>query len=81
MVESNNNGQDDSEHILKAFETCKENGIIHFEQKNYSAFTPISMTGLSASLSTRIYFVEFRNNVVVIFSICQRTLPSICLEI
>ncbi|KAL0064865.1 hypothetical protein AAF712_008118 [Marasmius tenuissimus] len=46
MVESNNNGQDDSEHILRAFETCKENGIIHFEQRNYSAFTPISLTGL-----------------------------------
>ncbi|KAL0571248.1 hypothetical protein V5O48_010718 [Marasmius crinis-equi] len=46
MVASNDNGTDDSAHILQAFDACKENSIIHFEQKNYSAFTPVSLVGL-----------------------------------
>ncbi|KAF9256201.1 putative endopolygalacturonase [Marasmius fiardii PR-910] len=46
VVEGNNDGTDDSQHILQAFESCKENGVIQFQQRNYSAYTPISLTDL-----------------------------------
>uniref|UniRef100_A0A0W0G391 galacturonan 1,4-alpha-galacturonidase n=1 Tax=Moniliophthora roreri TaxID=221103 RepID=A0A0W0G391_MONRR len=45
-VERNDDGSDDSQHILDAFEACKTDGTITFQQANYSAFTPISLTGL-----------------------------------
>ncbi|KAG7087713.1 hypothetical protein E1B28_013660 [Marasmius oreades] len=46
VVDANNNGADDSEHILQAFDSCKENSVIRFQQTNYSAHTPVSLTGL-----------------------------------
>ncbi|KAF9054257.1 pectin lyase fold/virulence factor [Panaeolus papilionaceus] len=38
---------DDSPAILKAFTDCQKDSIITFAPANYSAFTPISLTGLS----------------------------------
>jgi len=39
--------EDDSPTILKAFSDCRVNSVITFSQANYSAFTPISLDGLS----------------------------------
>jgi hypothetical protein len=46
-VQRHTNGSDDSEFILKAFQDCMVDSVITFEKANYSAFTPISLTGLS----------------------------------
>lgn len=46
-VTHNDNGTDDSEHILKAFTDCATDSVITFSQANYSAWTPVSLTGLS----------------------------------
>ncbi|KXN82448.1 putative exopolygalacturonase C [Leucoagaricus sp. SymC.cos] len=37
---------DDSSAILKAFMDCQVDSVITFSQANYSAFTPVSLTGL-----------------------------------
>jgi galacturan 1,4-alpha-galacturonidase len=39
--------EDDSPAILKAFTDCQADSVITFSQANYSAFTPVSLTGLS----------------------------------
>jgi len=39
--------EDDSPAILKAFSDCQVDSVITFSQANYSAFTPVSLTGLS----------------------------------
>ncbi|KAH7097874.1 pectin lyase fold/virulence factor [Auriculariales sp. MPI-PUGE-AT-0066] len=43
---SEDDGADDSPAILTAFQDCKLDSVITFEQKNYSALTPISLTDL-----------------------------------
>lgn len=40
--------EDDSPAILKAFTDCQVDSTITFSKANYSVFTPISLTGLSA---------------------------------
>ncbi|KAL0952793.1 hypothetical protein HGRIS_007018 [Hohenbuehelia grisea] len=45
-VSHSNNGTDDSPSILQAFQECALNSVITFDRANYSAFTPISLTGL-----------------------------------
>ncbi|KIY61614.1 glycoside hydrolase family 28 protein [Cylindrobasidium torrendii FP15055 ss-10] len=45
-VDHNDDGSDDTEHILKAFSDCKENSVITFQAANYSAYTPASFEGL-----------------------------------
>jgi hypothetical protein len=47
-VQKNRNDADDSANILKAFTDCATNSIITFLPTNYSAFTPITLAGLSA---------------------------------
>jgi hypothetical protein len=46
-VQRHTNGSDDSGFILQAFQDCMVDSVITFEKANYSAFTPISLTGLS----------------------------------
>jgi len=41
-------GADDSPAILAAFTECRKDGHIFFEQKNYTAYTPVSLTNLGA---------------------------------
>ncbi|EKM76209.1 hypothetical protein AGABI1DRAFT_131529 [Agaricus bisporus var. burnettii JB137-S8] len=43
---SHSGSEDDSPAILKAFSDCQVDSVITFQQANYSAFTPISLTGL-----------------------------------
>lgn len=38
---------DDSPSILKTFQACASNSEIIFHRANYSAYTPVSLTGLS----------------------------------
>ncbi|EIN08863.1 pectin lyase-like protein [Punctularia strigosozonata HHB-11173 SS5] len=46
VVPHNENGTDDSPAILEAFTTCAEDSVITFQQKNYSAYTPMSWVNL-----------------------------------
>jgi hypothetical protein len=46
-VQHNHNGADDSANILKAFKDCATDSVITFLPTNYSAFTPITLAGLS----------------------------------
>jgi hypothetical protein len=46
-------GQDDSPAILSAFQECAQDSVITFQQKNYSAYTPVTLSNLSAYLSLR----------------------------
>jgi len=39
--------EDDSPAILKAFSDCQVDSVITFSQANYSAYTPVSLIGLS----------------------------------
>lgn len=41
--------EDDSPAILKAFTDCQVDSVITFSNANYSAFTPVSLTGLSGT--------------------------------
>jgi hypothetical protein len=44
-------GQDDSPAILSAFQECAQDSVITFEAKNYSAYTPMTLSNLSTSVS------------------------------
>lgn len=46
IVEHTDDGSDDSPSILKAFQDCAIDSTITFTQANYSAYTPVSLTGL-----------------------------------
>ncbi|KAJ7793013.1 hypothetical protein B0H14DRAFT_2623284 [Mycena olivaceomarginata] len=62
-VQKNRNGADDSANILKAFTDCATNSIITFLPTNYSAFTPITLAGLTDAVE-----VDYRtmlDNVVI----------------
>ncbi|KAJ8690609.1 hypothetical protein PTI98_012024 [Pleurotus ostreatus] len=45
-VKHSDNGTDDSPSILQAFQECAIDSTITFESANYSAHTPLSLTGL-----------------------------------
>ncbi|KAG9217737.1 hypothetical protein CCMSSC00406_0003574 [Pleurotus cornucopiae] len=45
-VKHSDNGTDDSPSILQAFQECAIDSTITFESANYSAHTPVSLTGL-----------------------------------
>ncbi|CAK5271405.1 unnamed protein product [Mycena citricolor] len=45
-VKHNRDGSDDSPNILAAFAECATNSLITFSRANYSAFTPVALTGL-----------------------------------
>ncbi|KAJ7581561.1 pectin lyase fold/virulence factor [Mycena floridula] len=45
-VSRNVNGSDDSHFILQAFTDCASDSVITFSKANYSALTPVSLTGL-----------------------------------
>lgn len=49
VAHSNTDGADDSPAIVAAFTECAQDSVITFAQSNYSVFTPVSLTGLSAS--------------------------------
>lgn len=51
-------GGDDSPAILKTFQDCNENAVIRFEQANYTAYTPMTWDGLSASSRLSSLFGE-----------------------
>ncbi|KAJ7242664.1 pectin lyase fold/virulence factor [Mycena rebaudengoi] len=46
-VQHNHNGADDSAHILKAFKDCATDSVVTFLPANYSAYTPITLAGLT----------------------------------
>ncbi|KAJ7269125.1 pectin lyase fold/virulence factor [Mycena rebaudengoi] len=49
-VQHNHNGADDSAHILKASKDCATDSVITFLPANYSAYTPITLAGLSSNV-------------------------------
>ncbi|KAF8064192.1 pectin lyase fold/virulence factor [Lyophyllum atratum] len=46
IVKHNKNGEDDSDHILKAFKDCQKDSVIEFQRVDYNAHTPITLSGL-----------------------------------
>ena len=40
-------GLDDSSNILAAFKECAQDSVITFQQTNYSAYTPVTLSELS----------------------------------
>jgi hypothetical protein len=65
-VQHNHNGADDSANILKAFKDCATDSVITFLPANYSAFTPITLAGLSTfSLPPLTQTLTRVDNVVI----------------
>lgn len=55
-------GQDDSPAIVQAFTECAENAVITFQQRNYSAYTPMTFANLSACIyGIGSHFADFRS--------------------
>ncbi|KDR74055.1 hypothetical protein GALMADRAFT_212234 [Galerina marginata CBS 339.88] len=46
VAHSGDDSTDDSSSILKAFTDCASDSVITFQQANYSAYTPVSLTNL-----------------------------------
>ncbi|KAG6824255.1 hypothetical protein H0H92_007535 [Tricholoma furcatifolium] len=46
IVEHNKDRKDDSDNILAAFKECQKDSIIEFQEVEYNAFTPITLSGL-----------------------------------
>ncbi|KAJ7682867.1 pectin lyase fold/virulence factor [Mycena rosella] len=59
-VKHNRNGADDSANILKAFTACSTNSIITFLPANYSAYTPVTLAGL-----TMLCLTSAADNVII----------------
>lgn len=60
-------GTDDSPAILAAFKQCALDSIIEFEQADYQALTPVSLTGLRAC-----FHILRRGDLILLINIRKR---------